>query len=130
MKKLPKVQWFAGLSHGHWGEKLHSSTDKGKTWQELNPPAFPDGADEIEDGVKPTVQLFWSMNRSGNNLFVGTVPGALFQSKDDGESFTLVESLWNHPSRKPLWFGGGFKYPNIPVYILLKFIQQKPTVFL
>jgi len=106
-------RWFAGLSHGHWGEKLHCSNDKGKTWRELNPPAFPEGADEIEDGVKPSVQLFWSMNRCGNSVFVGTVPGALFESKDDGVSFELVESLWKHPSRKAHWFGGGFKYPGI-----------------
>jgi len=106
-------QWFAGLSHGHWGEKLHCSNDEGKTWIELNPPAFPEGADEIEDGVKPSVQLFWSMNRCGKSLFIGTVPGALFESKDDGATFTLVESLWNHKSRKLYWFGGGFKYPGI-----------------
>ena len=78
-------RWFAGLSHGHWGEKLHVSDDKGKTWTELPTPVFPEEADEIEDGVKATIQLFWSMNSSKENLWIGTVPGALFNSTDGGE---------------------------------------------
>lgn len=106
-------RWFAGLSHGHWGEKLHYSNDEGKTWKELPPPAFPNDADEIEDGVKATVQLLWSMNSTKKALWLGTVPGALFKSEDNGESFQLVESLWQHPSRKKDWFGGGFKYAGI-----------------
>ena len=26
--------WWAGISHRHWGEKLHFSHDEGKNWQE------------------------------------------------------------------------------------------------
>jgi len=105
--------WYAGLSHGHWGEKLHCSNDAGKTWQELPTPTFPEDAAEVEEGIKPTINLFWSMNASEKNLWLGTVPGALFKSTDQGKSFELVKSLWEHPSRLPYWFGGGFKYPGI-----------------
>src|SRR6185503_8608123 len=38
--------------------------------------------------------------------------GALFRSKDGGDTWQIVESLWNHPGRKG-WFGGGADYPGI-----------------
>ncbi|MBK5271267.1 MAG: glycosyl hydrolase, partial [Bacteroidia bacterium] len=37
--------WWACLEHGHWGVKLHRSADRGKTWEELTPPAYPEGAE-------------------------------------------------------------------------------------
>ena len=40
-------------------------------------------------------------------LWCGTIPGALFLSKDHGESWSLNEPLWNLPQRKD-WMGGGF----------------------
>jgi photosystem II stability/assembly factor-like uncharacterized protein len=46
-------------------------------------------------------------------MYVGTEPGGLFRSDDGGDSFQLVEGLWNHPSRADRWFGGGRDYPGI-----------------
>jgi hypothetical protein len=48
-------------------------------------------------------------------LWLGTEPGGLFFSSDNGKSFQLVESLWNHPSRldDSQWFGAGKDYPFI-----------------
>ena len=40
-------------------------------------------------------------------LWCGTIPGGLFRSDDRGDSWQLVESLWNLPSRLK-WFGGGY----------------------
>ena len=34
---------WAGLDHGHWGTKLHRSTDGGATWRELTAPVYPEG---------------------------------------------------------------------------------------
>ena len=45
-------------------------------------------------------------------LWCGTIPGGLFHSRDGGDSWQLVESLWNHPDRK-FWVGGGADYPGI-----------------
>ena len=39
-------------------------------------------------------------------VYAGVEPHALFRSDDRGESFALVEGLWNHPDR-PSWMPGG-----------------------
>jgi len=46
-------------------------------------------------------------------LLIGTVPGGLFISNNGGESFQLMKGLWDHPTRKEHWFGGGMDYPGI-----------------
>ncbi|MBK5272654.1 MAG: glycosyl hydrolase [Bacteroidia bacterium] len=108
--------WWACLEHGHWGVKLHRSADRGKTWEELTPPAYPEGA-EIKDGVPATTRYIWAMANGGkkfpSRLWLGTDPGGLFVSEDAGNSFQLVETLWQHPTRKDGWFGGGRDQPGI-----------------
>jgi photosystem II stability/assembly factor-like uncharacterized protein len=101
---------WACLDHGHWGCKLHRSQDGGLSWQEVPAPAYPEGT-EREPGVPATVSYLWLIAPGGadepGRLYVGTEPGGLFVSDDGGDSFRLVESLWNHPSRPDNWFGGG-----------------------
>ncbi len=103
-------RWWACLDHGHWGIKLHHSSDRGQNWEEVAAPAYPEAA-EVKDGVAATTRYLWAMQQGGagnpNRLWIGTEPGGLFRSEDAGSSFQLVESLWNHPSRKEHWFGGG-----------------------
>lgn len=107
---------WACLDHGHWGRKLHRSPDGGQTWREVPAPAFPEGA-EISEGKPATVSYLWLIVPGGadqpERLYIGTEPGGLFQSDDGGESFHLVESLWNHPSRKDFWFGGGRDFAGV-----------------
>ena len=102
--------WWAALDHGHWGVKLHRSLDRGKKWEEVTAPAYPENA-EIKPGVKASLRYIWSIANSGRSfpsrLWVGTDPGGLFVSDDGGSSFQLVESLWQHPSRMESWAGGG-----------------------
>lgn len=101
---------WASLEHGHWGPKLHKSSDMGKTWAEVACPAYPGGS-EIRPDKPAKLELVWYIAPGGsahpNRLWFGTIPGGLFQSDDNGASFTLNQTLWNHPSRKPFWFGGG-----------------------
>lgn len=108
--------WWACLDHGHWGVKLHRSTDRGANWQEVTAPSYPEGQ-EVKDGVPAVTRYIWAMAHGGNShpsrLWLGTDPGGLFVSEDGGDSFQLVESLWNHPSRKTNWFGGGRDLPGI-----------------
>ena len=64
------------------------------------------------------------MQHAGNDrpggLWVGTEPGGLFYSEDNGKNFQLIESLWNHPSRtdETQWFGAGKDYPFIHSIVL------------
>ncbi len=107
--------WWACLDHGHWGSKLHYSNNEGNSWHEVSAPAYPEG-EEIKEGVPASVRLLWAMAGGGvdqpGTLYLGTEPGGLFKSTNDGKSFDLVHSLWNHPSRGQ-WFGGGRDYAGI-----------------
>jgi photosystem II stability/assembly factor-like uncharacterized protein len=111
---------YAALGLGHFGVKLRCSRDLGSTWEELAAPAFPkqpDGEqDRLPDG-KPwpwRVEQVWALENGAapRELWCGTIGGGLFRSRDGGESWELVRSLWDHPRRKE-WFGGGAELPGV-----------------
>ncbi|MEW5853646.1 MAG: sialidase family protein [Myxococcota bacterium] len=116
---------WALLGHGHWGAKLSRSDDNGATWKDA--PAqikYPEGArfiaqDMYEDAksehgvgwrisTKPaTLAKLWVMGFGPQGgVYVGTIPGGLFVSRDAGESFELNRPLWNHESRGGDLFSG------------------------
>jgi len=99
--------WYAALSHGHFGAKLHRSTNRGATWDELAMPTLP----KSEDKEAPSVNQIWALEAGGpdrpGRLWAGTLPAALFRNDQNGEGeWELVEGLWNLPERSQ-WFGGG-----------------------
>jgi hypothetical protein len=102
---------YAARALGHFGVKLQRSRDDGQTWQEVPAPAFPRDDDE-----KPSVNYIFSLEPGAPNqpgwLWCGTIPGGLFLSKDNGDSWSLNEPLWNVPSRKE-WSGGGFDQAGV-----------------
>ena len=110
-------RWWAGLSHKHWGQKLHFSDDQGKSWGEAALPTL--RGKELPNGKPARLRQVWCMAEAGDDrpeeLWLGTDPGGLFHSNNNGETFQLVESLWNHPSRQTegQWFGAGSDYPFI-----------------
>ncbi len=105
-RELGSDSWWVALSIKHWGPKLYRSDDGGNSFHEVNCPKYPESAIVKKD--KPaTLKLIWSMSSSNSRLWIGTEPGGLFTSNDQGENWTLVDSLWNHPSRLEHWFGGG-----------------------
>lgn len=109
---------YAALNLGHFGVKLRSSSDGGKSWEELTAPAFPkkpEGVEELLPDGKPwpwRVEQIWALEVVGTTLWCGTIGGGLFRSKDRGHSWELVRGLWDHPLRKQ-WFGGGTDLPGI-----------------
>lgn len=104
---------YAALNLGHFGPKLWRSTDAGNTWQEIAAPAF---AASGEAGEGPSVEMIWSLEGGGldqpGTLWAGTIPGALFCSRDHGDSWQMNEALWQRPERAQ-WFGGGYDQPGI-----------------
>jgi len=102
--------WWVSLAHRHWGQKMHCSENEGKTWIEVATPQYPEGS-ELSPGVPATLKYIWSITGGGmkhpERIWVGTEPGGLFLSKDNGGSFTMIETLWEHPTRPEFWFGGG-----------------------
>ena len=109
--------WWVGVSHRHWGEKLHYSKDEGSTWHEAAIPSYK-GYD-YKPGKPATLKKIWVIAHAGfdrpGELWAGTEPGGLFHSRDEGKSWQIVETLWNHPSRtnENQWFGAGKDYPFI-----------------
>lgn len=107
--------WWALLDHGHWGCKLHRSKN-GEDWEELEAPKYPEG-EEVRDGVVAATEYLWAFSNGGNDrpgtIYIGTDPGGLFKSTDNGDSFELVRGLWDQPTRKTNWFGGGRDNPGI-----------------
>lgn len=115
---------WACIDHGHWGQKLERSPDLGETWEPADTPKYPDDAEYLtgypgaeEKTPQPaTLQYLWVLvpgpSDQPGRLYAGTVPGGLFRSDDNGDSFHLVQGLWNHSSRAQ-WFGGGKDNPGI-----------------
>ena len=99
--------WYAALNLGHFGAKLHRSTNQGATWDELAMPTLP----KSEDKDAPSLNQIWALEAGGIDqpglIWAGSLPAALFRNDRDGEGeWQLVEGLWNLPERAK-WFGGG-----------------------
>jgi hypothetical protein len=108
---------WACLDHGHWGTKLHRSNDMGATWEEIEAPKYPEGATRPPEDKDPASTTYiWMVQPGGNDepnrLYVGTEPAGLFVSDDGGNTFQLMETLWQQPSRNN-WFGGGRDHPGV-----------------
>lgn len=103
---------WAALGHGHWGAKLSRSDDGGATWRDATQIMYPEGArylaspDPGEDPGGPvtirhaTLLKLWCIAFGApGRIYVGTIPGGLFESSDGGETFELNRPLWSHESR-------------------------------
>jgi len=121
------VLW-AAADHGHWGCKLYRSADGGRSWDEAPAPQYPEGEVAFrypgagDSGQPATVTYIWIIvpgpADKPHRLYVGTEPGGLFQSDDDGETWSLVRGLWDHPTREGHWFGGGRDYPGLCALVI------------
>jgi hypothetical protein len=96
---------LAGVGTGHWGPLLTYSDDLGTTWTEPEQPpiGFPPGTDAA---VARVWQIQPASAQQPDVVYAGVEPHALFRSDDGGQSFSLVEGLWQHPQR-PQWMPGG-----------------------
>jgi serine/threonine protein kinase/photosystem II stability/assembly factor-like uncharacterized protein len=87
-----------------WGAFLRSSDDFGRIW--TNPLEasirFP-----VESGasLRNIWQICLGRNDEPEKLYCGVEPAALFESRDEGESWSLVRGLYDHPHR-PRWMPG------------------------
>jgi photosystem II stability/assembly factor-like uncharacterized protein len=107
---------IAALNLGHFGVKMHRSTDGGKTWTEFQPPKYPEVAGGEKDDAAPSLKGVWSLEwadpKNPAAIWCGTAPGGLFYSPDLGETWVMNEGLWNMPERQK-WFGGGTEHPAL-----------------
>lgn len=119
------------LDHGHWGPKLSRSEDDGKSWQDITSLKYPEGARYItkflptgDEDEQPkannysnaAVYKIWHLafghTSQPGRIYAGTIPGGLFVSDNNGDSWTLNRPLWNHPSRGGDLFAGDASSEN------------------
>lgn len=114
---------YAALKHGHFGPKMHRSSDQGQTWEEITCPEYPPMPEGVEPPVNPhtgkvipwKLVMIWELAidyANDGGIFAGTLPGGLFHSNDRGDSWELNRPFWDLPERYK-WFGGGYDEPGI-----------------
>jgi serine/threonine protein kinase/photosystem II stability/assembly factor-like uncharacterized protein len=91
-------------TQSYWGTFLRSSDDFGKSWtnpQQANV-RFPS-----DSGV--SLKNIWQITpgrpEEPDVLYCGVEPAALFETRDAGETWSLVRGLFDHPHR-PRWMPG------------------------
>ncbi len=94
---------WASLDHGHWGVKLARSKNDGGDYDEVEAPKYPKATGK-------TAKYYWVLQpghaEAPDTFWIGTEPGGLFQSTDDGTSWALNQPLWDMCARDE-WTGGG-----------------------
>lgn len=91
---------FAGPSSSWTGPRLLRSDDLGGSWQE-GKIAFP-----ADTGA--SLERVWQIapGVEQQTVWAGTEPGAVFRSRDGGDTFELERGLWEHPHREQ--WGAGY----------------------
>ena len=94
---------LAGARSWFWGPTVIASDDLGRTWSEREAAAiaFPPDAGAA-------VERVWTLEpdpADANVVWAGAEPHSLWRSTDVGDSFALVQDLWDHPHR-PDWMAG------------------------
>ena len=110
---------WAGGGNDWTGAGVWRSTDGGETWAltklttgqmdawAADDPGFAESIGWTGEPAPFGDQFaqVWSLARSGDRLFAGTKPASLLESDDDGETFSQVKGLTDHPSA-PEWGPG------------------------
>jgi len=90
---------FASGTTGWWGPFFAYSDDLGATWKEPEQAAV-----SFPASTETALIRVWQIQPGPTNqpgvVYAGVEPHALFRSEDRGESFSLVQGLWDHPHRK------------------------------
>jgi hypothetical protein len=97
---------WAGVSSMHWGAVLRRSDDLGRTWTD------PKAANvKFPEATGAALKQIWQIEPGRadepDTLYCGVEPAALFESKDAGATWKLVQGLWDHPHRERWQPGGG-----------------------
>lgn len=96
--RTPSGRYLVGTASQVYGPALHVSDDL-KTWRQIEKgPAWPKDADR-------KLNQIWTIVPAGDRIYAGVDEAGLFESTDDGETWTPVKGLNEHESR-PAWFPG------------------------
>ncbi len=93
-------------TQNYWGTLVRSSDDFGKSWTnpQQAPVRFPP---DTGLSLKNIWQITLGPDDEPNVLYCGVEPAALFESRDAGETWSLVRGLFDHPHRLRWMPGNG-----------------------
>jgi photosystem II stability/assembly factor-like uncharacterized protein len=91
---------YAAGGNEWFGPAVWKSTDLGATWTHSS-----EGMNYGEG--EPGILAAWSLCRANDRLYAGAQPAGLFESRDDGATWTHVAGLRRHPSCKDWQPGAG-----------------------
>jgi hypothetical protein len=94
---------FATVTNPFYGPKIFSAEDPAGEWTQAEGVALPAGGDKA-------LERIWTIVRGEGEdapLYAGGDPGVLFESRDDGATWELNRTLWEHPTRDSWQPGGG-----------------------
>jgi hypothetical protein len=93
---------LATVTNPFYGPKIFFADDPAGDWTQAEGLALPEGGDQA-------LARIWTIVRGEGDapLYAGGDPGVLFESRDDGQSWALNRSLWEHPTRDRWQPGGG-----------------------
>lgn len=99
--RVGRHRLWASTSSALWGAFLRWSDDYGRTWTNPQdaPIRFP-----ADSGMslKNIWQICLGRESEPDVMYCGVEPAALFESRDDGETWSLVRGLFDHAHR-PRW---------------------------
>jgi photosystem II stability/assembly factor-like uncharacterized protein len=97
---------WAGTQSWRWGTVLRASDDYGKSWTEPETYNIKFPAD-CGVSLKNIWQIALGNKEEPDALYCGVEPSALFRSDNQGETWSLVRGLFDHPHRSKWMPGGG-----------------------
>jgi len=82
-------RYFASVTSGFYGPRLMFTDDPSAEWQQANGIAFAEGDDV-------SLERIWKVKpgEADGQLWAGTDPAALWESRDGGETWSRNEALW------------------------------------
>ena len=91
---------LASVTSPFYGPKIFCADEPGGEFVQAEGIALP------EDGDDALNRIWVIVAGEDGTLYAGGDPGVLFESADGGANWSLVRSLWDHPTR-PEWRPGG-----------------------
>jgi len=99
---LPKTGILVATLKSWWfGVGVQLSADLGETWTE------PARNVRFDESRGKSVERIWIVREGPGALYAGVDPGALFRSRDDGNTWEEVTALTDHPTRDKWAPGAG-----------------------
>jgi hypothetical protein len=93
---------LASVTSPFYGPKLRYTDDLAGDWEQSEGIAAPEGGDSALERIWVIVP-----GEADGLVYAGGDPGALFESRDGGATFTLNRGLWEHPTRDTWQPGAG-----------------------